>query len=43
MRPPSQGWKIFLDNHVDGIVAMDLFVVPTMSFPASVRVADPAA
>jgi hypothetical protein len=30
--PPSQGWKTFLCNHADGIVAMDLFVVPTMSF-----------
>jgi transposase InsO family protein len=30
--PPSQGWKTFLRNHADGIVAMDLFVVPTMSF-----------
>jgi len=25
---PSQGWKTFLRNHADGIVAMDLFVVP---------------
>src|ERR1700704_7116579 len=24
--PPSQGWKTFLRNHADGIVAMDLFV-----------------
>ena len=30
--PPSQGWKTFLRNHGDGIVAMDLFVVPTISF-----------
>ncbi|WP_245332208.1 hypothetical protein [Bradyrhizobium sp. NAS80.1] len=30
--PPSQGWKAFLRNHADGIVAMDLFVVPTISF-----------
>jgi transposase InsO family protein len=30
--PPSQGWKTFLRNHADGIVAMDLFVVPTLSF-----------
>src|SRR5262245_35924594 len=28
-RPPSQGWKTFLRNHADGIVA---FVVPTFSF-----------
>ena len=31
-RPPSQGWKTFLRNHADGIAAMDLFVVPTISF-----------
>ncbi len=30
--PPSQGWKTFLHNHVDGIAAVDLFVVPTLSF-----------
>jgi len=30
--PPSQGWKTFLNNHADGIEAMDLFVVPTISF-----------
>jgi transposase InsO family protein len=29
---PSQGWKTFLRNHADGIAAMDLFVVPTVSF-----------
>ena len=31
-RPPSQGWKTFLQNHADGIASMDLFVVPTISF-----------
>jgi hypothetical protein len=31
-QPPSQGWKTFLRNHADGIAAMDLFVVPTISF-----------
>ena len=30
--PPSQGWKTFLNNHADGIAAMDLVVVPTISF-----------
>ena len=30
--PPSQGWKTFLFNHADGIAAMDLFVMPTISF-----------
>jgi transposase InsO family protein len=29
---PSQGWKTFLRNHADGITAVDLFVVPTISF-----------
>jgi hypothetical protein len=31
-RPPSQGWKTFLRNHADGIAAIDLLVVPTISF-----------
>src|SRR5881227_2439577 len=31
-RPPSQGWRTFLLNHADGIVSIDLFVVPTISF-----------
>lgn len=31
-RPPSQDWRTFLHNHADGIVSMDLFVVPTISF-----------
>ena len=31
-RPPSQGWRTFLRNHAGGIAAMDLFVVPTISF-----------
>jgi hypothetical protein len=30
--PRSQGWKTFLRSHADGIAAMDLFVVPTISF-----------
>ena len=30
--PPPQGWKTFLRNHADGVAAMDLFVVPTVSF-----------
>src|SRR5260221_6415160 len=29
---PSQGWRTFLCNHADGIAAMDLFVVLTLSF-----------
>jgi transposase InsO family protein len=31
-KPPSQGWRTFLRNHADGVAAMDLFVVPTLSF-----------
>jgi transposase InsO family protein len=31
-RPRSQGWKTFLYNHADGIAAIDLLVVPTVSF-----------
>jgi len=31
-RPPSQGWRTFLCNHVDGIAAVDLFVLPTIAF-----------
>jgi hypothetical protein len=31
-RPPSQGWRTFLLNHMDGIASIDLFVVPTISF-----------
>jgi hypothetical protein len=30
-RPPTQGWRTFLRNHADGIAAMDLFVVATIS------------
>ena len=31
-RPPSQGWRVFLSNHADGIAAVDLFVLPTIAF-----------
>ena len=31
-RPPSQGWRTFISNHAGGIAALDLFVVPTLSF-----------
>ena len=30
--PPNQGWRTFLHNHAPDIAAMDLFVVPTISF-----------
>ncbi len=29
---PSQGWRTFLSNHADGIVAIDLFILPTVAF-----------
>src|SRR5262249_40616017 len=28
----QQGWRTFLTNHVDGIAAIDLFVLPTITF-----------
>jgi transposase InsO family protein len=31
-RPPSQGWKTFLRNHADAIAAVDMCMVPTLSF-----------
>jgi putative transposase len=31
-RPPSQTWRTFLTNHAGQIVAVDLFVVPTITF-----------
>jgi hypothetical protein len=31
-RSPSQGWKTFFRNHAQAIAAIDLFVVPTLSF-----------
>jgi hypothetical protein len=31
-RPPSQTWKTFLRNHAEAIVAIDMCVVPTLTF-----------
>ena len=31
-RPPSQTWRSFLQNHAKGIVAIDFFTVPTVTF-----------
>ena len=31
-QPPSQGWKTFLCNHAEAIAAIDLCVVPTLTF-----------
>ena len=30
--PPSQTWRTFLLNHADAIAAIDLCVVPTLTF-----------
>jgi hypothetical protein len=30
--PPSQNWKTFLRNHAQAIAAIDLWVVPTLTF-----------
>ena len=30
--PPSQGWRTSLRSHAPDVAAMDLFVVPTISF-----------
>jgi hypothetical protein len=30
--PPSQNWRTFLGNHADAIAAIDLCVVPTLTF-----------
>jgi hypothetical protein len=30
--PPSPGWRTFLRNHAPAIVAMDMFVAPTIGF-----------
>jgi transposase InsO family protein len=31
-RPPAQSWKTFLENHAEAIAAVDMFVVPTLTF-----------
>src|SRR6266487_4416507 len=31
-RPPSQTWKAFLDNHLNWLVSIDFFTVPTATF-----------
>ena len=31
-KPPSQTWKAFLNNHAQGLVSVDFFEVPTVSF-----------
>jgi hypothetical protein len=31
-KPPSQTWRAFLENHVDTLVSVDFFTVPTVLF-----------
>ena len=31
-KPPSQTWRTFLENHVDTLVSVDFFTVPTVLF-----------
>jgi transposase InsO family protein len=31
-RPPSQSWKTFVRNHAEAIAAIDMCIVPTLSF-----------
>ena len=35
--PPSQTWRTFLRNHADAIAAIDLCVVPTLTFECLLR------
>jgi putative transposase len=31
-KPPSQTWRTFLDNHIQSLVSIDFFTVPTIRF-----------
>ena len=31
-KPPSQTWRAFLQNHIDSLVSIDFFTVPTIRF-----------
>jgi len=31
-KPPSQTWRAFLENHVNELISLDFFTVPTVSF-----------
>jgi putative transposase len=31
-KPPSQNWRAFLDNHIEELVSIDFFTVPTATF-----------
>ena len=36
-RPPVQGWRTFLRNHLPDVAAMDFFVVPTLALTCFTR------
>ena len=38
-KPPSQTWRTFLDNHLQTLVPVDFFVVPTVMFKVLFRFA----
>jgi hypothetical protein len=31
-KPPSQTWRTFLENHVNELISIDFFTVPTATF-----------
>jgi len=31
-KPPSQSWRVFLANHVNELISIDFFTVPTATF-----------
>src|SRR3954452_2637763 len=31
-KPPSQTWRTFLDNHIQSLLSVDFFTVPTLRF-----------
>jgi hypothetical protein len=33
LKPPSQTWRTFLENHAKQLVSVDFFTVPTIRFP----------
>jgi hypothetical protein len=39
-KPPSLNWRAFLDNHIEELVSMDFFTVPTATFRDRVKALD---
>jgi putative transposase len=42
-KPPSQTWRTFLNNHLQTLVSVDFFVVPTRAVQGLVRLRGPGA